>query len=134
MRVLYRSLWFFQELHPCACSLGGWKAVHVNRKRFGVESNLIAGSKNKKVPATIARCGCVLRRRLRGQPLGFHRRVAHQRRDFFRTGNRVLARKLTVECSHMGTSLRALSSGSLCRMSKERAEDGQASRFRCSAW
>jgi hypothetical protein len=34
----------------------------------------------------------------------------------------------------LGTSFRALSSGSLCRMSKERAENGQAWRFRRSAW
>ena len=33
-----------------------------------------------------------------------------------------------------GTSFRALGAGSLCRMSKERAEDGQAGRFRRSAW
>jgi len=32
---------FFQELHPCTSSLGRWSAVHVNRKRFDAESNLI---------------------------------------------------------------------------------------------
>ncbi len=46
----------------------------------------------------------------------------------------VLARKLTVECPRIGHLLRALSAGSLCRLSKERAEDGQAWRFRRSAW
>jgi len=41
--------------------------------------------------------------------------VADRQRDFRRTGKRVV---------------RALSPGSLCRLSKERAEDGQAGRFR----
>ena len=32
---------FSQNCTPAQAPTGGWKAVHVNRKRFGAESNLI---------------------------------------------------------------------------------------------
>jgi hypothetical protein len=64
--VLCRSLLFFQELPLPETSPRGWKAVHVNRKRFGTESPLIPGSKNIKVPGTISRRGRALQGRLLG--------------------------------------------------------------------
>jgi hypothetical protein len=71
--VLCRILLFFQELPLSETSPRGWKAVHVNRKRFGAESNLIAGSRNIKVPGTISRRGRALQGRLLGQPVRSHR-------------------------------------------------------------
>jgi hypothetical protein len=105
----------------------------MNRKRFVAEPYGSAGSRNKQVqPYRGAAISC-------GGDCAASRwdstaRVAHQRRDFLRTGKQGLSQKLTVECSHMGTSLRALSPGSLCRVSKERAEEGPAWRFRRGAW
>ena len=71
--VLCRSLLFFQELPLPETSPRGWKAVHVNRKRFGAESHLIPGSRNIKVPGPISRRGRALQGRLLGQPVRFHR-------------------------------------------------------------
>ena len=42
--VLCRSLWFFQDLPLSETPPRGWKTAYVNRKRFGIESHLIAGS------------------------------------------------------------------------------------------
>jgi hypothetical protein len=39
---------FSQELRLSGRSIGGWKAVQVNRKRFGTESNLITGSAGRE--------------------------------------------------------------------------------------
>ena len=53
---------------------------------------------------------------------------------FAEQANRVLARKLIVERLRMGYLPQSTRCGSLCRLSKERAEDGQAGRFRRNAW
>ena len=62
-----------------------WKAVHVNRKRFGAESSLITGSRNKKAQplrGVGVSCGgdCVASR------LDPTARVVHRRHDFLRAG------------------------------------------------
>ena len=90
----------------------------MNRKRFGAESNLIAESRNKKVQPYR---GVMCPARATARP------AAGIPPHASRTDDTTFAEQAKMV-------IRALSAGSLCRLSKERVENGQARRFRRSAW
>ncbi len=121
MHLSVVAVWCFSR--NCACEEAATavgKVVYVNRQRFGAESNLIAGSRNKKLTASIARRGCALRWATARPAAGI---PPHASRADDTTFDEQAKRVV-----------RALSAGSLCRLSKGRTENGQAGRFRRSAW
>lgn len=83
--------------------------VHVNRKRFDAESNLISGSKNKKCQQPLRGVAC-LAGATAWPAAGIPPHAS-------RTDDTTFAEQAKMV-------VRALCAGSLCRMSKERAENG----------